>query len=161
MIYDKLQVNSDDERFMLEAIKQAEIAAEAGEVPVGAVVVQGGKIIAKAHNQVEMDKASSSHAEMIALSEAENALGEKWLLDATMYVTLEPCSMCAGAMVLARIKRLVIGAKDPKTGACGSKINVINNEGLNHRVDVTTGVFEKECGEMLSNFFKEKRTTNI
>lgn len=161
MIYDKLQVNSDDERFMLEAIKQAEIAAEAGEVPVGAVVVHDGKIIAKAHNQVETDKASSSHAEMIALSEAENALGEKWLLDATMYVTLEPCSMCAGAMVLARIKRLVIGAKDPKTGACGSKINVINNEGLNHRVDVTTGVFEKECGEMLSNFFKEKRTTNI
>ena len=153
MIYDKLQVNSDDERFMLEAIKQAEIAAEAGEVPVGAVVVQDGKIIAKAHNQVETDKASSSHAEMIALAEAEKALGEKWLLDATMYVTLEPCSMCAGAMVLARIKRLVIGAKDPKTGACGSKVNVINNEGLNHRVEVTTGVFEEACSEMLTSFF--------
>ena len=161
MIYDKLQVNSDDERFMLEAIKQAEIAEEAGEVPVGAVVVQDGKIIAKAHNQVETDKASSFHAEMIALAEAEKALGEKWLLDATMYVTLEPCSMCAGAMVLARIKRLVIGAKDPKTGACGSKVNVINNEGLNHRVEVTTGVFEEACSEMLTSFFKEKRTSNI
>ena len=157
MVYDKLQVNSDDELFMLEAIKQAEVAAETGEVPVGAVVVQNGEIIAKAHNQVEKDKASSSHAEMIALDAAEKTLGEKWLLDATMYVTLEPCSMCAGAMVLARIKRLVIGAKDPKTGACGSKVSIINNEGLNHRVEVTTGIFEKECSEMLSNFFRKKR----
>lgn len=161
MFYDNLQVNTDDERFMLEAINQAEIAAEQDEVPVGAVIVQNGKIIAKAHNQVETDKASSSHAEMIALAEAEKVLGEKWLLDATMYVTLEPCSMCAGAMVLARIKRLVIGARDPKTGACGSIINVIDNEGLNHRVEITTGVFEKECSEMLTNFFREKRTSNI
>lgn len=157
MIYEKLQVNSDDELFMLEAIKQAEIAAESGEVPVGAVVVQDGKIIAKAHNQVEMDKASSSHAEMIALAEAEKALGEKWLLDATMYVTLEPCSMCAGAMVLARIKRLVIGAKDPKTGACGSKVNIANNEGLNHRIEITRGICEEQCGKMLTEFFRKKR----
>lgn len=157
MIYDNLQVNSDDEKFMLEAIKQAEIAAELGEVPVGAVIVKDGEIIAKAHNRVETDRASSSHAEMIALADAERTLGEKWLIDATLYVTLEPCSMCAGAMVLARIKRLVIGTKDPKTGACGSVVNVINNESLNHRVEITTGVFGEICGEMLSNFFRNKR----
>lgn len=158
MIYDDLQVNTDDEKFMLEAIKQAKLAEEQGEVPVGAVVVRDGKIITKAHNQVETDKTSNSHAEMIAIEEAEKILGEKRLLNATMYVTLEPCSMCAGAMVLARIKRLVIGADDPKTGACGSKVNIINNEGLNHRVEVTNGVFKEICSEMLSNFFREKRS---
>ena len=150
----------DNEFYMAEAIKEAKKAYALGEVPVGAVIVQNGEIIARAHNQVETDKASTSHAEMIAINAAENALGEKWLLDATMYVTLEPCSMCAGAMVLARIKNLVIGASDPKTGACGSVTNIANNNELNHRIEIETGVLEKECSEILKCFFKERREQN-
>ena len=147
----------DNEFYMAEAIKEAKKAYVLGEVPVGAVIVQNGEIIARAHNQVETDKASTSHAEMIAIEAAEKALGEKWLLGATMYVTLEPCSMCAGAMVLARIKKLVIGASDPKTGACGSKLNIANNNELNHRIEIEAGVLEQECSTMLKEFFKEKR----
>ena len=142
---------------MLEALKEAAKAAEAGEVPVGAVIVKDGQLIARAHNMVEGARSSQAHAEMLALAEAEDKLGNKWLSGATMYVTLEPCSMCAGAMVLARMDRLVIGADDPKTGACGSLLNIAANEKLNHRIEITRGVLESECAAILRDFFKARR----
>ena len=157
MVFDEIICASDDERFMLEALKEAARAAEEGEVPVGAVVVKDGQIIARAHNMVETARRSSAHAEMIALEAAEAALGAKWLPDATMYVTLEPCSMCSGAMVLARMSRLVIGADDPKTGACGSLYNIANDERLNHSIEITRGVLAGECSAILKDFFRSRR----
>lgn len=142
---------------MFEALKEASEAAEAGEVPVGAVIVKDGQLIARAHNMVEGARSSQAHAEMLALAEAEEKLGSKWLTGATMYVTLEPCSMCAGAMVLARLDRLVIGTNDPKTGACGSLFNIAANEKLNHRIEITRGVLEYECSTLLKDFFKARR----
>ncbi len=157
MVFDEIICASDDERFMLEALKEAARAAEEGEVPVGAVVVKDGQIIARAHNMVETARRSSAHAEMIALEAAEAALGAKWLTGATMYVTLEPCSMCSGAMVLARMARLVIGADDPKTGACGSLYNIANDERLNHSIEITRGVLAGECSAILKKFFRGRR----
>lgn len=157
MVFDGIVCTNDDERYMLEALKEASEAAEAGEVPVGAVIVKDGQLIARAHNLVEGARSSQAHAEMLALAEAEGKLGSKWLSGATMYVTLEPCSMCAGAMVLARIDRLVIGADDPKTGACGSLLNIASNEKLNHRMEITRGVLESECAAILRDFFKARR----
>ena len=142
---------------MLEALKEAELAAGMGEVPVGAVIVRDGEIIARAHNMIETAGRSSAHAEMLALEAAEEALGAKWLTGAVMYVTLEPCSMCAGAMVLARMGRLVIGADDPKTGACGSLYNIANDGRLNHRIDITRGVLAEECSSLLKEFFRARR----
>ena len=142
---------------MREALLEAEQAALAGEVPVGALVVRDGGIISRAHNLVETMKSSSAHAEMLALSSAEEKLGAKWLTGCTVYVTLEPCSMCAGAMVLARISRLVIGAMDPKAGACGSVCNIAANEKLNHRIDIETGVLGEECSLQLKEFFRARR----
>lgn len=142
---------------MQEALKQAKIAADNDEVPVGAVIVHENQIIAKAHNQVEMLKDPTAHAEMIAITQAASALSCKWLYDCMMYVTIEPCSMCAGALVLARIKRIYYGAADPKTGACGSVINTVQNNRLNHRIEVFAGLLEEECGGLISRFFKEKR----
>ena len=159
MVFDRIQATNEDERYMLEALREAAIAAELGEVPVGAVIVQNGEIIARAHNSVETSHSSTAHAELLAIDAAERALSAKWLTEATMYVTLEPCSMCAGAMVLARMKRLVIGTEDPKTGACGSLLNVANNDGLNHRIDMTIGVLKEECSSILKEFFKERRTS--
>lgn len=157
MVFDGIVCTNDDERYMLEALKEASAAAAAGEVPVGAVIVKDGQIIARAHNMVEGAMSSQAHAEMLALAAAEGKLGSKWLSGATMYVTLEPCSMCAGAMVLARVDRLVIGADDPKTGACGSLLNVAANEKLNHRVQITRGVLGDECGTLLKEFFRARR----
>ena len=157
MVFDEIICASDDERFMLEALKEAARAAEEGEVPVGAVVVNDGQIIARAHNMVETARRSSAHAEMIALEAAEAALGAKWLTGATMYVTLEPCSMCSGAMVLSRMTRLVIGADDPKTGACGSLYNIANDERLNHSIEITRGVLAGECSAILKEFFRSRR----
>jgi tRNA(adenine34) deaminase len=146
-----------DEIFMLEAIKEARKAFEEDEVPVGCVIVYQNRIIARAHNQVERLKDPTAHAEMLALTSATHYLNSKWLNEAGLYVTIEPCSMCAGALVLARIKKLVYGAVDPKTGACGSVINITNNRKLNHRIEVKSGILEKECGTLLSAFFKKKR----
>ena len=146
-----------NEMYMREALHQAEAAAEIGEVPVGAVVVRDGEIIAKAYNHVETDRNSSGHAEMLAIREAERVLGSKWLTGCELYVTLEPCAMCAGAMVLARLDRLWIGAMDPKNGACGSVFNVVQEERLNHRMEVETGILEAECGQILSDFFRNMR----
>ncbi len=145
------------EVMMKEALKQAKKALEADEVPVGAVILHGRDIIARAHNQVEMLKDPTAHAEMIAITQATNYLSSKWLRDCVLYVTIEPCSMCAGALVLSRISKVIFGAKDPKTGACGSVINILNHETLNHQVEVQGGVLADECGLMVSNFFKKKR----
>lgn len=143
--------------FMNEALKQAKDAFSKDEVPVGAVVVHDGKVIARAHNQVELLKDPTAHAEMLAITQATNYLGAKWLNDCSIYVTIEPCSMCAGALVLARIKKLFFGAEDPKAGACGSIIDITNNKKLNHRITVKKGIQEKECSLLLTEFFKRKR----
>ena len=142
---------------MKEALKQAKEAFDKDEVPVGAVVVYQGKISSRAYNQVELLKDPTAHAEMIALTQATNFLGTKWLNDCSMYVTIEPCSMCAGALVLARIKNLYFGASDPKTGACGSVVDIINNKELNHRISVKKGILEQDCGLLLTEFFQKKR----
>ena len=157
MAFDGNERINDDERYMLEALKEAAMAADEGEVPVGAVIVKDGRIIARAHNTIENAHRSSAHAEMLAIDAAEESLDAKWLSGATMYVTLEPCSMCAGAMVLARLDRLVIGADDPKTGACGSLYNIADDERLNHRIDITRGVLKDECSELLKSFFRSRR----
>jgi len=149
-----------DEMFMQEAIRQARAAAQQDEVPVGAVIVHGRKIIAKAHNQIETLKDPTAHAEMIAITQASNFLSSKWLQDCTLYVTIEPCSMCAGALVLARIPRIFFGAKEPKTGACGSVINIADHKSLNHRIEVNGGIFAEECSALVSEFFQNKRKKN-
>jgi tRNA(adenine34) deaminase len=146
-----------DERFMRLAIDQARIAEEDGDVPIGAVIVFENKIIGKAYNQREQLKDPTAHAEIIALTQAASALGTWRLHGCTMYVTLEPCPMCAGALVLARIDRLVYGCADPKTGACGSLYNIVQDERLNHRLEVTSGVLTNECSKLLQDFFKQKR----
>ncbi len=142
---------------MSEAVKEAKKAFKEDEVPIGAVIVHKGKIISRGYNQIERLKDPTAHAEMLALTSASNYLGSKWLNDASMYVTIEPCSMCAGALVLSRMKNLYFGAKDPKTGACGSVINIVNHKRLNHRLKVKGGILSKECGALLSEFFKRKR----
>ena len=146
-----------NEFYMREALKEARKAFEEDEVPVGAVIVFEGKIISRGHNQIERLKDPTAHAEMIALTSAANFLNTKWLNQASLYVTIEPCSMCAGALVLARIKNLYFGAKDSKTGACGSVVDITNHKKLNHRIKVTKGILETECSSLLKEFFKQKR----
>ena len=146
-----------DERFMRAAIREAIAASDAGEVPVGAVVVHDGRIIGRGYNQRETLNDPTAHAEMIALTSAAAAV-EGWRLDdCTLYVTLEPCTMCAGAMVLARIKRLVYGAADPKAGACVSLYSIPGDERLNHIVEMKDGVLAEECAALLQSFFAEQR----
>jgi len=145
---------------METAIKQAERALEEDEVPVGAVIVYKNQIIAKAYNQVERLKDPTAHAEMIAITQAANFLGSKWIQDATLYVTVEPCSMCAGALVLSRITDVVFGIDDPKTGAFGSKID-INKLGLNHKIRVKKGLLKEECAALLKGFFQGKRQRQL
>jgi tRNA(adenine34) deaminase len=148
----------DDDRFMQEAVKQAERAAEAGEVPVGAVIVHGGRVIARAHNQVETLRDATAHAEMIALTQAAEAL-ENWRLEgAEVYVTLEPCAMCSGAMVLSRVARIVYGTDDPVAGACGSVFNIVSEKRLNHRIPVVKGVMADRSSDLLKNFFRSRRS---
>lgn len=139
------------------ALMEAEKALAIGEIPVGAVVVLDGRIIGRGHNQVEMLKDPTAHAEMIALTAACATLGNKFLEECTLYVTLEPCPMCAGASVWTRIKRIVYGAADPKAGACGSLFNIGSNNKLNHRAEIIQGVREAECEEILKRFFRDKR----
>ena len=148
---------SPEHIFMKEALKQAKDAAEKDEVPVGAVIVHNNQIIARAHNQIEMLKDPTAHAEMIAITQAASAISSKWLHDCVMYVTVEPCSMCAGALVLARIEKIYFGAADPKAGACGSVLNIAQNNQLNHRIEVSGGLMEEECRSIISQFFKQKR----
>ncbi len=146
-----------DEFYMGIAIKEAQKAADKDEVPVGAVIVHKNKIISRAHNQVEMLNDPTAHAEMIAITQAASFLQSKWLSECSIYVTIEPCSMCAGALVLSRIKEIVFGAKDPKTGACGSVLDIANNKKLNHKISVRHRILEQECGFLLTEFFKKKK----
>ena len=157
MVFEQITCTGDDEKYMLEALREAAEGAAEGEVPVGALIVKDGKVIAKAHNLIETDGRSSAHAEMIAIEAAEKSLSAKWLTGCTMYVTLEPCSMCAGALVLSRLERLVIGADDPKTGACGSLYNIVSDERLNHRIEIKRGVLAEQCSAQLKDFFRERR----
>ena len=147
-----------DKFYMQEALKEARKAFEADEVPVGTVIVHEGRIIARAHNQIKLLKDPTAHAEMIAITQAAAHLRNERLLDTVVYSTVEPCIMCAGAMVLGRVKRLVYGAREPKTGAAGSVINITNSAKLNHKVTVTCGILEEECAGILREFFKKKRT---
>ncbi len=146
-----------DEQFMRLALAEAQKAMEAGEVPVGAVVVRDGEVIASAHNAPVGLSDPSAHAEVLALRRAAAAAGNYRLAGTTLYVTIEPCLMCAGALVQARVARLVFGATDPKGGAVVSLYRVLEDPRLNHRIDVTGGVLAAECGEILSRFFREKR----
>lgn len=143
--------------YMRQALKEAEKACDADEVPIGCVIVHKNKIIARAHNQIKTLKDPTAHAEMIAITQAAGFLQSEKLLEAKVYVTIEPCSMCAGAMVLARVKELYFGATDPKTGACGTLYNIVNDKRLNHRIKVTGGILQKECAFILAEFFKCKR----
>lgn len=143
---------------MRAALAEAEAAAESGEVPVGAVVVAGGEIIARGHNRSETDNDPSAHAEIVALREAARRTGNYRLTDATLYVTLEPCAMCMGALVQARIERLVFGAYDPKAGAAGSAIDLSDSPSFNHRFEINGGVLAEECGSVLKAFFESRRT---
>lgn len=151
------EVPDVDEIFMREALLEAVAAQAAGEVPVGAVVVHKGKVIARAHNRVIRDYDPSAHAEIVALREAGRVLGNYRLTDCEMYATIEPCPMCAGALVHARIARLVYGADDPKAGAVRSVMQVINAAGLNHRMTVVSGVLAGRCAELIQSFFRDRR----
>jgi tRNA(adenine34) deaminase len=154
---EKGKVRNKAERFMQEALKEAQEAFDEDEVPVGCVIVYKGRIIARSHNQVELLKDPTAHAEMIAITQAASFLKSERLINCSIYVTIEPCSMCAGALVLARMKNLIYGADDPKTGACGSVVNIANNKKLNHRIKVTKGILKEECSSLLKEFFKKKR----
>lgn len=144
-------------RFMEEALIEAKKAFELGEVPVGAVIVKDGEIIARAHNLTETAKDPTAHAEVLAIRKAAEVLGGWRLLGCSMYVTLEPCSMCSGALVWSRMENLFIGAKDPKAGACGSVFNIAESDKLNHKVNVEYGIMEEECSELLKEFFRALR----
>jgi tRNA(adenine34) deaminase len=145
-------------QYMREAIKEAEKAFEKGEVPVGAVIVHHERIIARAHNQVEQLKDATAHAEMIALTQASSARGD-WRLEGTeLYVTKEPCPMCAGAIALSRVRRVIFGARDEKAGAAGSRMNILGDGCLNHTVEVVAGVEDVACRELLRNFFRKQRS---
>ena len=148
---------SEHERYMRMALKQAFRAAEAGEVPVGCIIRQTHRIIGQAHNQVELLKDPTAHAEIIAITQAANALEDWRLTDTVLYVTKEPCPMCAGAIVLARIPVVVWGVNDPQRGGALSKFNILQSPDLNHRVDCIQGIAETECRSLLQEFFREKR----
>ncbi len=151
-----IDLHSDD-YFMGEALRQAAKAYEAGEVPVGAVIVREGRIIARAANQVELLKDATAHAEMLALTQAEEAVGDWRLTDCTLYVTKEPCPMCAGAVVHTRLARVVFGLGDPKGGAAGGALNLLQFPTLNHQCAITPGVRLAECRALLQSFFAEQR----
>src|SRR5215472_6929936 len=146
-----------DEHFIREALRQAQKACAVDEVPVGAVVVCENKIIARAHNQVELLKDATAHAEMLALTQAEAAVGDWRLIDCDLYVTKEPCAMCAGALVHTRIRRVIFGCADPAAGAAGSVVNLLQMPGFNHRCQITSGVLQKECAAILRVFFRKRR----
>ena len=145
------------EYFMQEALREARKALEEGEVPVGAVVVHSGEVIGRAHNQRERLKDPTAHAEMIALTQAAAALDNWRLTGATLFATLEPCAMCAGALVLARVDRLVFATADPKAGACGSIFDIVRDSRLNHRLELESGVCETEAASLLRDFFRSRR----
>jgi tRNA(adenine34) deaminase len=148
------------EAFMHEALRQAQKAFRAEEVPVGAVVVRAGRIIAKAYNQVEMLKDATAHAEMLAITQAEAAVGDWRLNDCDLYVTKEPCAMCAGALVHVRMRRVIFGCADERSGGAGGIINLLQMPTFNHRCDITSGVLQQECAALLQSFFRARRRTD-
>ena len=148
---------TQDEKYMKAAMKQAKKAAAIEEVPIGCVIVYENKIIGRGYNKRNLKKNTLAHAEIIAMNKASKVIGDWRLEDCTMYVTLEPCPMCAGAIVQARIPQVVIGSMNPKAGCAGSVLNVLQTDGFNHQVEVETGVLGAECSEMLSSFFRELR----
>ena len=150
----------DDQKYMAMALSEARKAAELGEIPIGAVLVLVGEVIAKAHNMRETWQDATAHAETIVIREACKKLNRWRLTGATLYVTIEPCPMCAGAIVMSRISRLVYGSPDSKAGAAESLFNVVNNPALNHMVDVTAGVCSEECTQVMKDFFKKRRSEN-
>ena len=147
----------EQEKFMREALKQAKKAYKIGEVPIGCVIVQDGKIIARGYNRRNTDKVTLAHAEIAAIKKASKKTGDWRLEDCTMYVTLEPCQMCAGAIVQSRMKKVVIGSMNPKAGCAGSVLNLLQMAQFNHQVEIERGVLEEECSTMLSGFFRELR----
>ena len=149
---------TEQEKFMKEAIKQAKKAYDKEEIPVGAVIVKDGKIIARGYNKKEEKKDTTQHAEIIAIQKASRKIGAWRLQDCEMYVTLEPCAMCTGALIQARLKRVYIGTMDPKTGACGSVLNLLEDYKFNHKVEVETNIMQKECEKILKDFFKYLRS---
>ncbi|MBI4550952.1 MAG: tRNA adenosine(34) deaminase TadA [Candidatus Latescibacteria bacterium] len=151
----------DHERWMRVALDEARLAAKDGDVPVGAVLVRDGLILGRDHNRIERTHDPTAHAEMLAIRAASAMVGYERLTGTTLYVTLEPCTMCAGAIVLARIDRLVFGAHDPKAGACGSLMDIVRDTRLNHRVEVTVGVLADECAALLREFFKGVRASQL
>lgn len=155
------QMLTKDEKYMLEAIKEAKKAESKDEVPVGAIIVLNDKIIARAHNLKENSQTAINHAEVLAINKANKKLSSWRLIDATMYVTLEPCLMCAGAIIQSRIKKVVYGAKDLKAGAIESIININDIKTINHHIEVTRGILEEQCSSIISNYFKNKRLEKI
>jgi len=152
--------NKTDEKYMREALKQAKRAYLLGEVPIGCVIVYKDKIIGRGYNKRNTKKTTLAHAEITAIDRASKKMGDWRLEDCTIYITLEPCQMCSGAIVQARIKRAVIGAMNPKAGCAGSILNILQMEEFNHQVEITTGVLEEECSAILQKFFKELRIRN-
>ena len=148
---------TEDEKYMKEAIRQARKAWKLQEVPIGCVIVKEDKIIARGYNRRNTDKNTLAHAELLAIRKASKAVGDWRLEECTMYITLEPCQMCAGAIVQARIPRVVIGSRNPKAGCAGSILNLLDVPQFNHQVELTEGVLEEECSVMLSDFFRELR----
>ena len=155
----KKQLLTPDERFMKEAIRQAKKAERINEVPIGCVIVYQDNIIARGYNKRNLKKTTLAHAEIIAIAKASKIIGDWRLEDCTMYVTLEPCQMCAGAIVQARMKRVVIGSRNAKAGCAGSVLNLLKEERFNHQVELTEGILKEECAELLSSFFKRLRRT--
>ncbi|HHU73902.1 MAG TPA: nucleoside deaminase [Clostridiales bacterium] len=149
-----------DEKFMREALKQANKAYLLGEVPIGCVIVYQDKIIGRGYNKRNTKKTTLAHAELIAIEKASKVMGDWRLEDCIMYVTLEPCQMCSGAIVQARIKKVVVGTMNPKAGCAGSILNLLQMEEFNHQVELTTGIMEKECTDILQKFFRELRIRN-
>ncbi len=154
--YDNRQ---SDESYMRDALRLAVKAYEADEVPVGAIVVRAGKIIGRAYNQIELLKDATAHAEMLALTQAEAVVADWRLIDCDLYVTKEPCVMCAGALVHVRIRRLIFGCADPRSGAAGGIINLLQHPTLNHHCEITSGVLQNECAAILQDFFQKKRAS--
>ena len=152
---------TEDEKFMKEAIKQAKKAEAIGDVPIGCVIVHDGKVIARGYNKRNKDKTVLAHAELLAMKKACKKLGDWRLEDCTMYITLEPCQMCAGAIVQARIPRVVIGCRNPKAGCAGSILNLLNVPAFNHQVELTEGILQEECSTLLKEFFRKLRKIKV
>ena len=154
------KILSEDEKYMKEALKEANKAYKLGEVPIGCVIVYEGKIIGRGYNRRNTDKTTLAHAEISAIKKASKTVGDWRLEGCTLYVTLEPCQMCSGAIIQARIDRVVMGSMNPKAGCAGSLLNILENESFNHQAQVTRGVLKDECSEILVKFFKELRVRN-